>query len=162
LLFLEERAFPGLSTQRLSLCLRKPPPCGRDEKTEAGKWPALPQTYQPASPWPLASQIVWFRAWTSINEDLISVVLRDTLSKGERSLVGDNRGELVLEMRKAYQFTMREDLVAAVEEITGRTVIAFLSDNHLDPDVAIESFVLKPVPHSDPGADGAGPGVRSA
>jgi hypothetical protein len=30
-----------------------------------------------------------------------------------------------------------------VEEITGRKVIAFLSDNHLDPDIAVESFVLE-------------------
>jgi uncharacterized protein YbcI len=41
------------------------------------------------------------QAWTSIDEDLISVVLRDTLSKGEQSLVVDNRTELVLEMRRA-------------------------------------------------------------
>jgi uncharacterized protein YbcI len=47
-------------------------------------------------------------------------------------------------MRKAYQDTMRDDLVTGVEEITGRTVIAFLSDNHIDPDIAIESFVLEP------------------
>ena len=31
-----------------------------------------------------------------------------------------------------------------VEEFTGRSVIAFLSDNHLDPDLAIEAFVLEP------------------
>ena len=84
------------------------------------------------------------KAWTSIDEDLISVVLRDTLTKGELSLVADGRTELVLEMRKAYQNTMRHDLVAGVEEIAGRKVIAFLSDNHIDPDIAIESFVLEP------------------
>jgi hypothetical protein len=32
----------------------------------------------------------------------------------------------------------------AVEDITNRTVAAFLSDNHIDPDIAIESFVLAP------------------
>jgi uncharacterized protein YbcI len=84
------------------------------------------------------------RAWTSIDEDLINVVLRDTLTRGERSLVAGGRGELVLEMRKAYQLTMRDDLIAGVEAITGRRVIAFLSDNHIDPDIAIESFVLEP------------------
>jgi uncharacterized protein YbcI len=83
------------------------------------------------------------RAWTSIDQDLVTVVLRDTLTKGERSLVADGRGDLVLSMRKAYQDTMRTDLVAAVEELLGRRVIAFLSDNHIDPDVAIESFVLE-------------------
>jgi uncharacterized protein YbcI len=71
-------------------------------------------------------------------------VLRDTLTKGELSLVADDRTQLVLDMRKAYQNTMADDLVAGVEEITGRKVIAFLSDNHIDPDIAIESFVLEP------------------
>jgi uncharacterized protein YbcI len=81
-----------------------------------------------------------------MDDDLISVVLRDTLTKGERSLVADDRGELVLEMRKAYQNTMADDLVAGVEKITGRKVIAFLSDNHIEPDIAIESFVLEQLP----------------
>lgn len=84
------------------------------------------------------------KAWASIDGELISVVLRDTLTKGERSLVSDGRGQLVLDMRKAYQSTMREELVAGVERISGRKVIAFLSDNHIDPDIAVESFVLEP------------------
>ena len=75
----------------------------------------------------------------------MTVVLRDTLTKGERSLVRDGRESLVLEMRKAFQNTMREDLVAGVEAIIGRQVVAFMSDNHIDPDFAVESFVLEPV-----------------
>jgi uncharacterized protein YbcI len=82
------------------------------------------------------------RARTYITDQLVSVVLRDTLTKGERSLVADGKAALVLSTRKEFQNTMRDDLVAVVEEITGRTVIAFLSDNHLEPDIAIESFVL--------------------
>lgn len=97
------------------------------------------------------------KAWTVMGDDLISVVLRDMLSKGERSLVSDGRRELVLSMRKAYQDTMRVDLIAAVEEISGRKVIAFLSDNHIDPDIAIESFVLAPgSPAHELGGDGKG------
>ncbi len=84
------------------------------------------------------------KARTYINDDYIAVVLQDTLTKGERSLVRDGRTELVLSTRHAYQQTMREDLVAAVERLTGRTVLAFLSDNHADPDIAVESFVLAP------------------
>ena len=88
------------------------------------------------------------KARTYVNRDVITVLLRDTLTKGERSLVEDGRGQLVLDMRKAYQETMRDDLVAAVEEVTGRKVIAFLSDNHIDPDIAVESFVLEPRPQN--------------
>lgn len=35
--------------------------------------------------------------------------------------------------------------MAAIELITNRTVIAFLGDNHIEPDIAIESFVLAPL-----------------
>ncbi len=37
---------------------------------------------------------------------------------------------------------MREDLVAAVEKLTGRHVEAFFSDNLHQPDVAVEIFLL--------------------
>ena len=48
-------------------------------------------------------------------------------------------------MRRAFQGAMRDDLVAAVERLTGRTVEAFLSDNLHDPDVAVEIFLLHPI-----------------
>jgi len=47
-------------------------------------------------------------------------------------------------MRRTFQQTMREDLAAAVEMLTERKVIAFMSDSHLDPDYSVELFVLAP------------------
>ena len=82
------------------------------------------------------------KARTYIAEDLVTVVLQDSLTKGERSLVRDGRADLVLRVRLAFQGTMREDLIAGVEGLTGRKVRAFLSANHMEPDVAIESFLL--------------------
>jgi uncharacterized protein YbcI len=84
------------------------------------------------------------KARTTFSHNLVTVVVEDLLAKGERSLVRDGRADLVLGIRTAYQATMRDELVAGVEEFTGRRVIAFLSANHLDPDIAIESFVLAP------------------
>jgi uncharacterized protein YbcI len=51
---------------------------------------------------------------------------------------------------------MREDLVAAVEALTGRSVLAFMSDNHIEPDLACEVFVLEPDPAAEPLADSTG------
>lgn len=82
------------------------------------------------------------RARTYITDQLVTVLVRDTLTKGEHSLVRDGQADLVLATRKAYQGTMRTDLIAVVEETLDRKVVAFLSDNHLDPDVAVEVFVL--------------------
>ena len=57
-------------------------------------------------------------------------------------------------MRKAFQGTMGQVLIDGVEEILGRKVIAFMSDNHIDPDVAVEVFLLAPA-DADSHADGA-------
>ena len=84
------------------------------------------------------------KARTHISHDVVTVVLQDTLTKGERSLVGDDLYDVVLAARKAFQRTMRHDLVEGVETILGRRVIAFFSDNHIDPDMAVEVFVLEP------------------
>jgi uncharacterized protein YbcI len=90
------------------------------------------------------------KARTYLNDDLVTVVLRDTLTKGERSLVRDGEGELVLSVRLAYQQTMRGDITHGIEQITGRKVLAFLSANHMDPDIAIESFVLDGAGRTEP------------
>lgn len=84
-------------------------------------------------------------AHTVINRDSIMILLRDTLTKGEKSLVSTGRRDHVLVTRRAYQDAMEADLRAAVEECSGRKVVAFLSANHIDPDLASEVFVLEPL-----------------
>lgn len=84
------------------------------------------------------------RARTSFGRDLVAVVLEETLTKAERRLVAEGEIEAVLATRRTFQRTMREDLIAAVERVTGRTVAAFLSDQHVAPDVSVEIFVLEP------------------
>ena len=84
------------------------------------------------------------RARTSIRDDVVVVVLQETMLKAERSLVEDNKAELVAHMRRSFQQTMRADMSAAVSGLTGREVIAFLSDSHLEPDYSVEVFVLAP------------------
>ena len=85
------------------------------------------------------------QARTTIGSDTIVVTLRDSLTKAERTLAQRGQSLEVLAMRRAFQDTMREDLVAAVERLTQRTVEAFLSDNLYEPDVAVEIFLLVPL-----------------
>jgi len=84
------------------------------------------------------------RARTSIRDDVVVVVLQETLLKAERSLIEDNKAELVAHMRRSFQQTMRADMSDAVAKLTGREVIAFMSDSHLEPDYSVEVFVLAP------------------
>lgn len=81
-------------------------------------------------------------ARTTIGADTIVVTLRDSLTKAERTLAAHGQATEVLAMRRAFQNTMRDDMIAAVEALTGRSVEAFLSDNLHDPDVAVEIFLM--------------------
>jgi uncharacterized protein YbcI len=89
------------------------------------------------------------KARTAINRDVVTVVLADTMTKAERTLAANGKAELVLRLRQEFQRTMRDDLVAAVEMLMERKVAAFMSDNHIDPDMGVEIFVLEPQPGDD-------------
>jgi uncharacterized protein YbcI len=84
------------------------------------------------------------RARTVMGDDYIICFLEDIYTPVERTLIDAGRFEAVREMRNAFQDTMRDEFVAAVEEVAGRKVIGFLSQNHIDPDLAVETFILEP------------------
>ena len=102
------------------------------------------------------------RARTTIRDNVVVVMLEQTLTKGERSLAQKGRTEKVLEIRHEFQEAMREESSAAVMQLTGRDVTAMLSANHIDPDLAAEIYVLDAPPDYDARAwdeltDGHGP-----
>ncbi len=84
------------------------------------------------------------KARTTISDSSVMILLGDVLTKGERKLAETGKGDHVLATRQQFQRVMRDDLVALVEGTLGRKVVAFMSDNHIDPDVAAEVFVLEP------------------
>lgn len=84
------------------------------------------------------------RARTHLSGDLVAVVLQDTMTRGERTLIDQGEHDRVLNTRQAYQRGMREELASGVAKITGREVVAFMSANHIDPDMGVEVFILAP------------------
>jgi uncharacterized protein YbcI len=84
------------------------------------------------------------KARTTINHDSVLIVMGDILTKGERVLAENGKTDRVLAVRHDYQLVMRNDLIEAVETAVRRKVIAFMSDNHVDPDLAAEVFILEP------------------
>jgi uncharacterized protein YbcI len=83
---------------------------------------------------------------TTYTRDMIVCVMGDALTKGEKSLVRHGRSEAVLSIRRVYQETMAREAISIVEALSGRRVTAFMSNNHIDPDLAVEIFVLEPAP----------------
>ena len=84
------------------------------------------------------------RARTLMSGEYIVCFLEDVYTPGERTLIDAGRFPVVQDTRDAFQETMRERFSSAVEEIVGRKVIGFLSQVHVDPDLAAEMFILEP------------------
>jgi uncharacterized protein YbcI len=85
------------------------------------------------------------KARTVISEDAVIVLLADTMTQEERMLVANGKIEHVLLTRSEVKNIMRKDAVAVIEGLMGRKVTAFMSANHVGPDLAGEIFMLEPV-----------------
>jgi uncharacterized protein YbcI len=86
------------------------------------------------------------KAKATLGSNAVFVVLQDTLTLGERTLADAGEGQAVLDLRKRWQTVMETELSREIEKLTDRKVIGFMSDNHIDPDLAVEVFVLEPLP----------------
>jgi uncharacterized protein YbcI len=82
------------------------------------------------------------KARTTIRDNVVLVMLEQTLTKGEQVLVEKGRGENFLALRHEYQEAIRQESSEKVAELTGRAVVAMMSANHLVPDLAAEIYVL--------------------
>jgi uncharacterized protein YbcI len=85
------------------------------------------------------------KAKTTLGDNAVFVVLQDTLTRGERTLVDAGESEAVLDLRRLWQSVMRVSCSRRIEQLTGRKVVGFMSDNHIDPDIAVEVFILEPL-----------------
>ena len=85
------------------------------------------------------------RSRAFVHDDVVVCLLEDGATKAEVHLVAAGRDELVRMNRDALQRVMEGELVAAVERLTGRKVIKFLSGTSTAADASVELFVLEPV-----------------
>jgi uncharacterized protein YbcI len=90
------------------------------------------------------------KAKTTLGDNGVFVVLQDSLTRGEQVLADAGEGQAVLDLRRRWQRVMQVDVSREIEQLTGRKVIGFMSDNHIDPDLAIEVFALEPLDTGSP------------
>jgi uncharacterized protein YbcI len=87
-------------------------------------------------------------AKTTFGDNGVFVVVQDSLTVGEQTLTSAGQGQVVLDLRRRWQAVMEADVSREIEELMGRKVVGFMSDNHIDPDLAVEVFVLEPLPQN--------------
>ena len=81
-------------------------------------------------------------ASTFHHDNVLVTLMHDVLSDAEAILGQNGHHTTVSDWRATLQTALEPDFREAVERLTGRSVIAFISANHLDPDVAAEMFIL--------------------
>ena len=78
--------------------------------------------------------------------DLIACVLGGVYTDVEKTMIELQRSTIVQETRSAFQTAMQHKFIAAVERLSGRDVLAFISNQHVGPDIEIELFMLNRTP----------------
>jgi uncharacterized protein YbcI len=78
--------------------------------------------------------------------EVLICVLGGVYTDVEKTMIELQRTATVHGTRSAFQIAMQHKLIGAVEQLSGRDVLTFLSDHHVGPDIEIELFILGPVP----------------
>jgi uncharacterized protein YbcI len=82
------------------------------------------------------------RARTYIVDDLVVVVLEESFTRAEKTLVERGEREAIQHIRRRFQQHMADSFTSVVEQVTGRRVRAFLSETDIEQDVSVETFLL--------------------
>ena len=77
--------------------------------------------------------------------DTLIATIEDSLTPAERNMVALDEHQRVREIRMFFQHAAERAFIDAVERITGRTVLAFVSGMDTSQDVSSEVFYLEPV-----------------
>lgn len=91
---------------------------------------------------------------TTIDGNLVVCLLEGGYTRAEQTLGANDKADLVAAARLGLQEAMRQAMIAAVEQVTGRRVYSFMSANDLDQNLQVEVFVLTPQQDLGPGGLG--------
>ena len=84
-----------------------------------------------------------------LGDDLLACVLGGVYTDVEKTMIEIQRKTIVQETRNELQNAMQANFIEAVERLTGRGVVGFISIHHVGPDIEIELFLLTPDGTSD-------------
>ncbi len=88
------------------------------------------------------------KAKTHLSGDTVICVLEGGFTTAERTLIDKGEPDSVHGMRRSFQDVMATEFKQIVIDATGRAVVAYMSQVHHNPDLAVEFFMLEPIPVS--------------
>ena len=85
-----------------------------------------------------------------LGDDLLVCVLGGVYTDVEKTLIELQHSTTVQETRSDFQTAMQHKFVDEIERLTRRSVLAFISNSHVGPDLEIELFMLGPASRGTP------------
>ena len=83
------------------------------------------------------------KAKTYALDDIIVVVMRGSgFTALEQTIMDSGEPGRVVDMRHEFQGLMAKRYSETIEQLTGRKVLAFLSQAHVEPDITMEIFFV--------------------
>jgi uncharacterized protein YbcI len=83
------------------------------------------------------------KAKTYALDDIIVVVMRGSgFTPLEQTIMDSGEPDRVIAMREDFQRVMATRYKQMIKELTGRNVVAFLSQAHVEPDITMEVFFI--------------------
>jgi uncharacterized protein YbcI len=83
------------------------------------------------------------KAKTYALDDIIVVVMRGSgFTPLEKTIMESGQPDRVIAMREDFQRVMAARYKETIEKLTGRKVLAFLSQAHVEPDITMEIFFV--------------------
>ena len=79
-----------------------------------------------------------------IGDEILACVMSGIYTDVEKTLIELEQQATVRHMRSVFQRAMKDRFIAAVQQLSGRRVRAFICDSHVGPDLQIELFILEP------------------
>ncbi|GAC1326421.1 MAG: hypothetical protein NVSMB25_25760 [Thermoleophilaceae bacterium] len=83
------------------------------------------------------------RAKTYLTDEIVVVVLEETFTRSEKTLLAHGERDAIEQIRRRFQQRMEPEFTRVVEAATGRRVRVFLSETNLEHDVSVETFLLE-------------------
>ena len=77
-----------------------------------------------------------------LGDDLLVCVLGGVYTDVEKTMIELQKQTVVQETRSDFQIAMQHKFIEAVEGLSGRRVLAFISNSHVGPDIEMEIFML--------------------
>jgi uncharacterized protein YbcI len=83
------------------------------------------------------------KAKTYALDDIVVVVMRGSgFTALEQTIMDSGEPQRVVDLREDFQRLMAARYKETIEELTGRKVVAFLSQAHVEPDITMEIFFV--------------------